>query len=74
MVKKNKFETPDNHENKIGVGTNSLTNRVVAANGTILPANTSAAASASIQSSSKSAPPSSAGSRHTSSSYKTSMY
>ena len=50
VVKKNKFETPDNHENKIGVGTNSLSNRVITANGTVLPSNSSASASAALAS------------------------
>jgi len=50
VVKKNKFETPDNHENKIGVGTNSLSNRVITANGTVLPTNSSASASAALAS------------------------
>lgn len=49
VVKKNKFETPDDHESKIGVGTNSLSNRLVSATGTILlpPAANSASAAAS---------------------------
>lgn len=54
VVRKNKFETPDDHESKIGVGTNSLSNRLVSATGTILlppSASTSAAASASLVSS-----------------------
>lgn len=51
VVKKNKYETPADHESKIGVGTNSLSNRLLSATGTILlppSANTSAAASASL--------------------------
>lgn len=64
VVSKNKFVVPDHHENKIGVGTNSLTNRVVSANGTILPSNSSASASAAHVSSA----------RHASKSYKTSRF
>ena len=64
VVKKNKFVVPDNHENKIGVGTNSLTNRIVTANGTIMAQNSSASASAALVSSSAKA------SRHTSMTYK----
>lgn len=67
VVRKNKFVVPDNHENKIGVGTNSLSNRVITANGTIMGQNSSATASAALVSSTTKA-------RHTSKSYKTSMY
>jgi len=70
VVKKNKFETREDHENKIGVGTNSSLNRVVAANGTILPTNNAVSAAAA----SASALANSAKARHTSQSYKTSMY
>lgn len=51
VVTKNKFETPADHESKIGVGTNSLSNRLLSVTGSILlapSANTSAAASASL--------------------------
>ena len=60
VVKKNKFETRDDHENKIGVGTNSAANRIVSANGTILPTNSAAsaaqAAASALANSSKSRP------------------
>jgi len=68
VVKKNKFDIPVDHENKIGVGTNAATNRIITANGTILPINTSATASASILNSSLTK------SRHVSKSYKTSTF
>jgi survival of motor neuron-related-splicing factor 30 len=51
VISKNKYETPIDHESKIGVGTNSLSNRLMSATGSIvLPpgANKSAAASASL--------------------------
>lgn len=53
VVSKNKFVVPDNHESKVGVGTNSLSNRVVTANGTLVASQTSAAASAALISSAK---------------------
>ncbi len=60
VVKKNKFETRDDHENKIGVGTNSSANRIVSANGTILPTNSTVSAAAAsataLANSSKSRP------------------
>jgi len=44
VVKKNKYETSDDHESKIGVGTNSASNRLKSAAGTLLPQpNTSSA-------------------------------
>lgn len=55
VVKKNKFVVPDDHESKIGVGTNSLTNRLVSANGTIVASSSSASASAALVSSAKAA-------------------
>ena len=50
---KNKFVVPDNHENKVGVGTNASTNRVVTANGTLVASQTSAATSAALLNSAK---------------------
>ncbi|CAF0706676.1 unnamed protein product [Brachionus calyciflorus] len=50
VVKKSKFEIPSDHENKIGVGTNSLLNRPVSASGTILPTNTNSSAQAAANS------------------------
>jgi survival-of-motor-neuron-related-splicing factor 30 len=70
VVKKNKFETPIDHENKIGVGTNSAANRIVAANGTILPTNSTVSAAAAAAS----ALANSAKTRHTPQSYRTSMF
>lgn len=69
VVKKNKFDLPADHENKIGVGTNSLTYRAVSANGTILPtSNTAASAAALSQSQSSKAKSSAAASSSSSSS------
>ena len=62
VVKKNKFDLPENHENKIGVGTNSATNRIVTPNGTVLPNTASASASAL------------GAARHVSKSFKTSTF
>ena len=67
VVKKNKYDLPENHENKIGVGTNSATNRIITPNGTVLPTNTSASASAAMSSASAKA-------RHVSKSFKTSTF
>lgn len=53
VVSKNKFVVPDDHENKVGVGTNASTNRVVTANGTLVASQTSAAASAALINSAK---------------------
>ena len=53
VVSKNKFVVPDNHENKVGVGTNASTNRVVTANGTLVASQTSAATSAALLNSAK---------------------
>lgn len=53
MVKKNKFDLPENHENKIGVGTNSATNRVITPNGTVLPNTPASAAGLSSRHSTK---------------------
>ena len=72
VVKKNKFETPDDHENKIGVGTNSSLNRIVSANGTILPTTNSSVSSAAAASAATLA--NSAKARYTSQSYKTSLH
>lgn len=69
VVKKNKFDLPDDHENKIGVGTNSLTNRSVSASGIVLPTNTNSSASAAATSLS-----SSTKARHSAHSYKTSTF
>lgn len=64
VVSKNKFVVPDNHESKIGVGTNSLTNRAVSANGTVLSSNSSSSAAAAHVSSA----------RHASKSFKASRF
>jgi hypothetical protein len=51
VVKKNKFETREDHESKVGVGTNSANNRLKSSTGVILPTtaiNSSASAAASV--------------------------
>lgn len=72
VVKKNKFDLPEYHENKTGVGANSITNRIITPSGTILPgtSNSSASASAAALQSNGAAKTT----RHTSQSYKTTMY
>lgn len=45
VVTKSKFELPDHHENKIGVGTNSVNNRLLTTN----PSSASASAAAHLQ-------------------------
>lgn len=69
VVKKNKFDTPEDHENKIGVGTNSLLNRTVSASGIVLPTSTNSSASAAASTLSNTTK-----SRHSAQSYRTSTF
>lgn len=69
VVKKSKFEIPSDHENKIGVGTNSLLNRPTSVSGVVLPTNTNSSAQASANTASTSTKP-----RYSAQSYRTSTY
>ena len=69
VVKKSKFEIPSDHENKIGVGTNSLLNRPVSATGALLPSNPKSSAEKATNSTSTSTK-----SRYSAQSYRTSTY
>jgi len=53
VVKKSKFETPDDHELKIGVGTNSASNRLKNGTGSFTSHNSSATAASKLISKSK---------------------
>jgi hypothetical protein len=57
VVKKNRFDLPEHHENKVGVGLNSVANRVITPGGTLVASKpiTSATASAATISRHKSA-------------------
>ncbi len=50
VVKKNKFDLPEHHENKVGVGSNSLTNRVITPGGNLVskPYSSASASAANI--------------------------
>ena len=49
VVKKNKFDLPEYHENKVGVGANSLQNRVITPGGTLVTGASSSKAAATAQ-------------------------
>lgn len=69
VVKKSKYEIPSDHENKIGVGTNSLLNRPVSAAGIILPSNSNTSAHLAVNSTTTSSKQ-----RYSAQSYRTSTY
>jgi hypothetical protein len=75
VVKKNKFDLPEHHENKVGVGANSLLqqNRVVTPGGLLVAKKTPSQTGTTTNSSAQAAAQAQK-QRHASSSYKTSLH